>query len=620
MRNPVILLTAVLSTTFLQTTIAKTMEETVVIGTRTPQTIDKELAPVTLITKDQIEKLQITDMTQLLRQIPGLSITTNGSYGSEIGVYLRGTTTAQTLVLINGQRMNAATSGTPALAYIDPEQIERVEVVRGARTSLYGSDAIGGVINIITQDDTAPNHAMITAGYGTYNTERYAAAARYNLTDSTKMQVNFMKHQTDGFSSQAPTTVFDKDDDAFDNTGIQASITQALGESGNWTVGYFHNQGKNDYDTGTYSLHDAYNKRFIDNLFTNYRYKLGERWVTTINLAHLKDENRDLYKDDAGFLNIFKTNRNSALWQNDVNWNTNQTSTLGFEFRQENIDGSIPPIGYEYVDQNGNPVDDRKNHALFFQHLIHYDSFELQAAVRNDSSNAYGDHTTGNLSVGIPFNVGTFILSYGTAFRAPTFNDLYYTSSSYAGNPSLQPETSRQFEIGFKGSQDNLYFEVAAYLNKLQDMITYFELPDMTGIMKNVNKAEIQGFDFIVGYQWDSLWLNVSYSYVDAEDRTTHKQLVRRPKNIFTVDLLQSFEKISFGVTLLAQSESYEGDDSKNPGFATVDVFSAYQIAKGLTAKLKFANLFNQDYTLVNGYNTPGITGFFSLTYDYSLQ
>jgi vitamin B12 transporter len=618
MRNPVILLTAILSTTFLQATIAKTMEETVVIGTRTPQTIDKELAPVTLITKEQIQKLQIHDMAQLLRQVPGWSIKTSGSYGSQLGVFLRGTNSSQTLVLRNGERMNSATSGGADLSYIDPDQIERIEVVRGARTSLYGADAIGGVINIITQDDTAPNHAMIKAGYGTYNTQRYAAAARYNLTGSTKMQVNYMKHQTDGFSSQAKTNQFDKDDDAFDNTGLQASLTQELGSSGKWTLGYFHDQGKNDYDMGNINPHDAYNKRFIDNLFTNYQYELTEQWVTTLNLAQVKDEKRDLYRDQADYLNVFKTNRTSALWQNDVNWNMNQTSTLGFEYRKENIDGSIPPIGNEYVDQNGNPVDSRNNHALFFQHLINYDFFELQATVRNDSNNAYGDRTTGNVSFGIPLDAGTLVLSYGTAFRAPTFNDLYYKSDKFIPNPNLSPETSRQFEISFKGFQEYLHYEVSAYLNKMEDMIASPKVGDQY-IAMNINTAEIQGFDFIVGYQWDSLWLNVSYSYVDAEDRTTHEQLTFRPKNILTLDLIQSFEKISFGMTLLAQSRSLDYNRNTMPGFATVDVFSAYKIARGLTAKLKFANLFDQDYVVNSGYNTAGITGFFSLTYDYAL-
>ncbi|MCY4044766.1 MAG: TonB-dependent receptor [Cellvibrionales bacterium] len=624
MRNPVILLTSVLSTAFLHPTIAKTMEETVVIGTRTPQTIEKELAPVTLITKDQIDKLQINDMAQMLRQIPGMSVTRAGSYGSKVDIYLRGTATDKTLVLINGQRANSATNGGMDLSYIDPEQIERIEVVRGARTSLYGADAIGGVINIITQDETGANHAMITAGYGTYNTQRYATAARYNLSESTKIQINFTKHQSDGFDALSSKNTYknlpqDNDNDGFDNTGIQASLSQQLGQLGRWSLGYFHNQGNNDFDAGGEPPFDPYQHRSIDTLFTKYQIALNNKWDSIINLGHFNDNSQTLDHSLASFKNCFVTNRTQALWQNDVSWNTNQMSTLGYEYTTENIDNSIPPTGGEFLDANGNPVDGRNNSAIFFQHLINTDFFELQAAVRNDDNSSYGSHTTGNLSLGIPVGPGTLIFGYGTAFRAPDFNELYYPDKDFIPNPNLKPESSRQFEIGYKGQQDNLYFELAAYLNKMEDMLTVIYSSGSSTTI-NINKADIQGFDFIVGYQWESFWLKTNYSYVDAEDKNTHKQLVRRPKNLLTIDLMQRFEKISLGLTLLGQSQSFEWDDTKNPGFATVDFFTAYEICKGFTAKLKFANLLNQDYTLINGYNTPGITGFFSLTYDYSLQ
>ncbi len=586
-------------------------EETMVIGTRTPQPIEDTLAPVTLITKKEIQKLQIKSMPELFNTIPGMSITTTGSYGSNVGVFLRGTNAKQTLILINGQRMDSATSGTSAIQYIDPEQVQRIEVIRGARASLYGADAIGGVINIITESDDAPNNVYLSAGAGTYNTQKYSAATTFNATDSTKIQLNVMHVKSDGFDSRANEPYPNgTDNDAFKNSGVNVGLTQKISDLGKVSFSYLRNSGQNDYDT--VPTEEPYNKKLLENYSGNLHLNLLSVWDTRLNIAHLRDNSKA--RDHLGIMkkDNFFTKRTSASWQNDISWSDQQLSTLGIDYYKDSIDQT------SYRDPKGNPVSDRNNHAVYIQQQSQYENLKVQAAVRYDDNSDYNSHTTGNISVGIDLQQAMLTFGYATAFRAPTFNELYSTgwNGLYVGNPNLDVEKSRQFEVGLSHYSSKLHWNFNAYLNKMNDLIAN-EGPKYSPV--NVNKAQIQGFDFVVGYQWESVTTNLNYSYIDAVDSETELPLLYRPKNLLNVDIIKSFDRLDMGVSFLARSKSYAYGHVKMAGYATADVFAAYRCAEGLTAKLKFSNLFDKEYVVNNGFNTAGITAFFTLTYDYGL-
>ncbi len=603
------------SVTFALSPYENKFEETLVIGTRTPQTLEGSLAPVTLITRDDIEKLQSTDMTSLLSRIPSVHIANSGTPLSSPKLSLRGTKNGQTLILLNGERMNSTSTGDSAFQFIDPEQVERIEVIRGARASLYGADAVGGVINIITRSGKGDDKVYASAGYGTYNTQRYSLGSRFNAGNNNQFYINLFNNKSDGFDSTLSKIGETKDDDPYENTGINLAYERKL-HKGAFSLNYLQNRGENDYDDGINYHYRPYHKAFLDNLSAMLDLSPNDIWHSALQVSQLRD-----YGKEDGHLGLqeqdkYNTKRQGATWQNDFYWQNQSITTLGVDFYKDELE-STRNYAFNTIDNTG----------IFLQHQTQIDWFELQAAVRYDDNNRYGENTTGNLTLGANLGNNAYYLTYATAFRAPTLNDLYLQIGNYRpyGNPSINPEKSRQFEVGLTGGLDQIFWQASAYYNKINDLISSCQYPDSPDFHAcNINKAEIQGFEVVLGYQFTDLSISANYGFVDARDLEDDSQLPYTPRNLFNLDIIKNLGRdFDVGMTLLARSKSFANDGTKLGGYATVDAFVAYKVINNLTAKLKFSNLLDKDY-YVNGnygnlYNTSGIAAFFSLNYDYTL-
>ncbi len=312
--------------------------EIVVTAARTAQTVDETLAPVTVINREQIENSQATSVTELLNQAPGVQITSNGGPGSMSGVYIRGTSTSQTLILMDGQKINTASSGSAPLEYINPAQIERIEIVRGPRSTVYGADAVGGVINIITRKGSGDPKLTLTAGVGSRNTGEYGVHFG-GESDKTRYSLGARLYETQGYDRTVTEYGFDVDDDAYRNKSISGSVSRDFENDISAGVNFAHFEGKSEYDVNSnssFSIQGYPTSYFEETVVNAYvSSAVNDVWDTRLEAGYLRD-NRD--DSGAGSPRSTKNNRYSFSWINDVAWLENQFLTTGFDYSNDLVD------------------------------------------------------------------------------------------------------------------------------------------------------------------------------------------------------------------------------------------------------------------------------------------
>ncbi len=569
-----------------------TLDNVVVTASRTAQTVDQTLAPVSVITRKDIEARQATSVTELLETLPGVQMTQSGGPGSLTSLFIRGTATNQSLVMINGQRIGSATAGGAYIQYLSPDQIERIEVVRGPRASLYGADAIGGVVNIITRKGTDNSEANLKVGYGSRNT-RTASVNLSGRNSKTSYHLGFNRFLTDGYDATDESRSLENDDDAYSNSTLSLNIDHTFSDKLDAGISLYQSEGVSHYDSTSAGYDPRYN--FKEQAATGkIKYHISDNWLSSFNLSHTLDES-EAEKDP--YPNHFETRRNAFNWQNDFFITDNTLLTAGFDYYRDRVDSS-----------NNYAETSRDNKALFLQSQSTFSGSDLQLAVRKDKNQRYGSKTTGNVSWGysLPDDL-RLIASYGTAFRAPGFNDLYWPEDSWSkGNPDIKPESSQNTELELRGSHGLGSWSVTLFQNKIDDMISWAtdsvsgkSMPD------NVDTARIRGLELLVNYRIKEWILAANLTLLDPEDRKTGKRLVRRARQMLNIDAERDFGRFTLGGTLRAQGDAFEdkANNQKLSGFTTVDLRGSWQLSSELTAELKVVNLLGKEYQTSRGYN-----------------
>ncbi|WP_461536140.1 TonB-dependent receptor domain-containing protein [Spongorhabdus nitratireducens] len=590
------------------------LDTIIVTASRTAQTVEQALAPVTVITREDIATSQAQDIPELLERAPGIQVTRNGGPGAIASVFVRGASSSQTLVLVDGVRVNSAAAGGAALQYLTPEQIERIEIVRGPHSSLYGADAIGGVIQIFTRKGEGKPKLSITVGGGSRGTSNYAL--NYGgKTGNTRFNFGASLYETEGFDITPEKINMQGDKDAYRNKSLSMSLTH---------------QFDNDIEVG-FNAMNAEGKVEFDNLssfgppannapYTNFKNSsagayislpVNDIWQTRLETGWMRDYGYQRIKDAQGnhkATSHYRTWRNTVTWQNDIAWSDNQLTTAGLEYYKDRADNSSP------YKNNNKPVDSRSNKAVFVQNQSYFDGHDLQVGLRYDDNEEYGHKTTGNIAWGIDLPASLrLVTSYGTAFRAPTFNDLYFPGA----NPKLKPEESENYEVALKGRHSFGNWSVAAFQNNIDDMIRW--APQSNGIWTplNVDKARIRGIEAQLDTVLAGWQLNTTVTLLDPEDRKTGKQLVKRAKQMLTLNADRQYGDFSIGGTLKAQSKTYNDTANKQQlgGFGTVDLRTGYRFSSSFKGQLKVVNLFDKDYHTTKGYNSEPRGVFVSVTY-----
>lgn len=585
----------------------------VVTATRIPQRHDQTLAATTVITRTEIERLQPRSVQELLRWVPGVSISNQGGPGKLTSIFIRGTNSDQTLVLINGVRYTSATAGIPAIADIPVSHIKRIEIVRGPRSSLYGADAIGGVIQIFTLNGSAIDSGVqpyITIGGGSNDT--YSAVAgisgsnevgHFNLTVSRK--------DTDGFNA-CRGKPFPNGGGCFadqpDNDGYQRTAVSVRG-------------GFNPVDQVEISLHalrvDA--EVAFDGPAVNHadsvRQVLGATisgfvspsWRMQLSIGH-ENSDVDNYKNGE-FVSSFETTINTVSWQNDFLLSQDQRVILGVDYRGVHVGGTVD---YEQSE--------RDTLGVFVQYLARFGDHQLQLALRGDDREAFDDSITGSVNYGWHIDsVHTLTLSYGTAYNVPTFNDLYYPASQFGdfSNADLKPEESVSYELGFTADRDWGQWAVYVYQTEIDDVI----ILDSNFFPRNISKARIRGAEASINVVLGPWYVNASASWVDAENRSDGpsrgNQLPRRPQYSAKLRVTRQFGRFSFGGSVKYGGSRFDGaaNDFKLDDFVLVGLRASWNVTDAIQIQASIDNLFDAEYETVRYYNQPGRRFFLSVSY-----
>ena len=595
---------------------ATELDEVVVTANRTAVSVDETLVPVEVIDRDTIERSQARDLTDLLRGRAGISIANQGGAGKLGTLFMRGSESDHVLVLVDGVRIGSPTSGLASFQDLPLALIERIEIVRGPRSSLYGSEAIGGVIQIFTRRDREGLNLRASATVGS-DDHAEGSAGIGGRSGGAWFGIDTAYTTTEGFDAcrgrgPDPSVPFDfgagcfvdePDRDGYRNRSLSARAGFDAGETFAFGVHALRAEGRNAYDGSFQNL----SKVTQQVLGANARWTPGDVATVSLTVGRNTDAS-DNYLDgvDAGY---FDTDRDSATLQGDFALARDQLLSVGLDWLRDRVDSDV---GYDEAS--------RDNRAAFVQYRGQFEAGTLgrqsfEASLRRDDNEQFDGHTTGSVAWGLEFGDGWRLTAgYGSAFKAPTFNELYYP---FFGNPGLRPEESNTWELGLARDGDALDWRIDAFSTRVDDLIAYdaaISLPN------NIDQARLQGAE--VGLRTELLgWtLDASASFVDSENRKGFyrgNELPRRAGHSARIDLDRAFGDLRLGLTGVAEGNRY--DDLANSvrvgGHATLDLRAEYAFHPDWTVQARVANLFDRDYETVAWYNRPGREWFLTLRY-----
>ena len=538
-------------------------------------------------------------LAELLQRQPGVEITSNGGPGSTSGAFLRGANRGQTLVLIDGLRVGSSSVGATSLEAIPLEQIERIEILRGPASSLYGADAIGGVIQVFTrQAQGSTFRPSASSGYGTHTTSNVAAGLQGAL-GPLRFSVHAAGTRSDGFNAIANPRNFayseDRDGYTSENMGLNATLPWMQHQE--IAVYYLRNRLNNQFDGGS-----AFDDRTVTTLETwsvVSRNKLAQPWTSIVTIGESSDDSVS-QSEFADF--PYKTTQRQYTWQNDVTLPVGDLALIA-ERREEHL-----ATNADFA------VTERNTNSATGIYRLRHGPFALQANLRRDHSSQYGNKTTGGIAVGYQATRDwRFTAGYSTGFKAPSFNDLYYPDFS---NPDLRPETARNAELGayWTSTYSGARWEARAigYHNRVEDLIVFQCDADFTCLPNNVARATLTGVTLGVDVSWRETRVKASLDLQRPEDDATGHLLPRRARRHGAVQLLQQAGPVQVGVEVIASSERF--DDAANlvrmGGYGVVNLTATWPIARGWTVLMRGNNVLDKNYEINADYSTGGATFF----------
>ena len=585
-----------------------TGNEVIVTATRTPQSIKSLLNDVTVIAQADIARAGQSTLVEVLQTQPGIEITSNGGMGTDSGIFIRGANSGHTLVLVDGLRLNSATLGTTALQTIALDQIERIEILRGPGSSLYGSDAIGGVIQIFTKTGQGIPKAHFSAGTGSNNTQRVSGGYGGQIGD-TRFNLEAGYLGSDSFSTIGNTANpdYNADSDAYRNTSFSANVAQTIRPGHELGFTAFNSNGAVHYDASypspasfdyrseqTLSAYSIYSKnRFLPDWSSQLRFGIGTDDTLTFSAP--------------GTPSTIRTDQNQLSWQNDITTGLGNL-TLGVEQLLQKVRGDTA-----YA------VTQRTIQSYLAGYQGHAGNHALQLNVRHDSNSQFGNYDTGSLAYGYQFtpawraNVGI-----GTAFKAPTFNDLYWPADAFsAGNPNLLPETSRNREASVHYDGENHHFSIVYFDNQITNLIDWAETSPWFYQPTNINQARITGTTLAYQGLIGGFRIRASLDLQDPKDSNTGLQLQRRAREHAALAVNKKVGAWDWGAELSTSGSRY--NDTANTvilnAYTLLNLNAGYRINQEWSVQGRINNVFDKQYELVRDYNTPGTNLFVGVHY-----
>ncbi len=562
-----------------------TLDTIVVSANLIEQPITETIASVSVVTAEDIQRSQVDSAKAAINLLPGVNFTSSGARGQAAALYTRGTESDHTLILLNGIRIGTPTAAGTRLELIPVDQIEKIEFVRGPRSALYGSDAIGGIIQIFTKKGNQEASGSMALTLGDQGTQKLSGRYSQPYSDTGTLSVTLSSDHHDGIDVKDDAE-FDRD--GYRNLSANIAVDQKLSDRVNLNLEAMKWQGNSEFDT-TWGGNES---DFENELYSAHIQYSGDSFDSALNAAYVKDDNLT-YGNGINRKNgsRYVTERKQINWLNTVYIN-NTSISAGLDYLDDDLSESTE----NYT------VSSRETKAAFVGLLHEGENYQAELSGRFTDDEQFGENTTYSAGYAYQFEPVKVAISHGTAFKAPTFDDLYYPLSfGYQGNPDLKPEESETTEISFSGNGVALW-EISVYKTDIHNLIS---TNDTFTTVENTNKAEIEGVDasYQIGYgHWNH---TLTYQYVNAKDAETGKKLRFRPQDTVKWQINYAASQWSAGSEIIWEGKRYTNADNSASlaAFAVVNLYTTYQVTPEWTLGSRIENLFDKAYQTNPGYN-----------------
>ncbi len=581
-----------------------TPQEIVVTGSRAPESLSQALADVTVIGPQEIARAGQSTLAELLQSLGNVEIASSGGMGQPSSVFIRGANAAHTLVLVDGVRMGSATAGTTALENIPVDQIERIEILRGPASSLYGSDAIGGVIQVFTRAAARKPRLDASAGGGSYDTWKGHAGLSAPLGPAS-IALDVGRISSGGFSATKPDEPFGQfnpDRDRYGDTNATANIGYLVTPDHELGARAFYSDARTHFDAGPDTDDVNHQKLTSYSAFTRNRF--ASAWQSLLRAAKSTDDS----VVTGAFPGAFRTDQRQLTWQNDIAVGPGRV-TAGAERVVQHVDSTIA-----YTKS------DRTTDSLFAGYAADYGAHGVQLNGRHDHDDQFGTSNTGLVAYGYRFLPSwRAVASVGSAFKAPTFNDLYFPLTyGYSGNPNLRPERSHSIEGGVHYDEAGRHFSALYFENRIHDLIAISS--DFSTVV-NVDQARIRGLELNYRGRAFGFDTHAGATFQDPRDEATGSLLPRRARRHADVSIGREVARWRLGaegVFSSARFDSVTNDPaSRLGGYGLMNLVASTRLGSAWSLQARWNNVFDRRYELVRGYNTPGSNVFVGIDYRF---
>ncbi|HED33667.1 MAG TPA: TonB-dependent receptor, partial [Gammaproteobacteria bacterium] len=541
----------------------------------------------------------------------GFDLRSSGAYGKATSAFVRGTNSDHLLTLVDGVKLYSATAGSTAFQHIPLDQIERIEIVRGPRSSIYGAEAIGGVIQIFTRKGKKQPSATANAGLGSNNSKE--VSVRFGgTTENARFSLNARGFKTDGIDTIIHTAP--NDNDGYNNDSINARFDYTFNQNLSLQSTFMNAQGNTQFD-GCFSLitPDDCSSDFVQQVFSNTLSIASDGiWDGQLQIGTSRDINKNFV--DSIQSSLFKTNRDDASFINNFQFSENQLLMIGADYSKDTVNTSAYPTTVP---------SSRNNVGVFAAWNARFNKLNIELNTRTDDNEQFNLHNTGSIALGLKISddINTFI-SYGSAFKAPNFNQLYFPNF---GSPTLSPEESTSLEVGLRGKYSAGNWSLNVYQTNIDNLIISVGVfPD--SVATNISKSQITGTELTSSTRIAQWNINTSLSYTDPVNKSgsnKDKQLQARAKRTLSLTANRDFGSYNLGISLLAQSKRYQDAANTNStaGYGLVDLTAEYNFNPQFKFALKLNNVFDKDYAVNqfftgDNYSTLGRNVFANLIYN----
>ena len=589
----------VLSLAYLESRAAESAQlpGVMVTATRSAQALANTLSDVRIVDAQAIRDAGASTLVEVLRLHGGVEIASNGGPGQLSSVFIRGSNANHVVLLIDGVRINSATAGLNAWENIPLAQIERIEIVRGAASSLYGADAIGGVIQIFTRSDTRTQARLGAGSWGT----REASVGVGREFGAFKLSVQAGYGESRAYSATNPSHPFsfDPDTDPYRNHNLGVGLEYAWATDQSVIVRKLNSRGSTAFDCGP---GNDFTRQRLSTFSVESRNRLTAQWRSSLRMGSGTDDSTTT----GNCAGRFRTEHDQLTWQNDINGLGGQL-VAGTELRRERV---ISDTAYSETL--------RHVAAAFGGYSATLDSHLLQGALRVDDNSQFGARPTGNVAYGYRLTpMWRASIGLGTAFKAPSFNDLYYPPSfGFSGNPNLKPERSRNAEIAANFDSGAVQGGLVLFDGRVRDLIA---IDSTFSTVINVKRARIRGITLSAGFVQAPWNVRGEFTRQGATDLATGNQLARRARQHGSASVTVTPGPWRAGFEWLTQGARFDVASntaaSRMGGYGLLNLHMAYAISPELSVLARLNNATDRTHELAQGYNTPSRNTLVALEY-----